>query len=54
MNQTTEQPKPVESAPRTNPRTAPKYETGRATWQTPSYQVVDTALEVTGYSLNSR
>ncbi|MCI3245105.1 pyrroloquinoline quinone precursor peptide PqqA [Streptomyces spinosisporus] len=46
MNETKEQPKPVESAP--------KNETDRATWQPPSYEVVDTALEVTAYSLNSR
>lgn len=41
-----EQPKPVEQSP--------SKETDRATWQAPAYEVVDTALEVTAYSLNSR
>lgn len=29
-------------------------ETDEATWQRPDHVVVETALEVTGYSLNSR
>ncbi|MCP3820534.1 pyrroloquinoline quinone precursor peptide PqqA [Streptomyces sp. A3M-1-3] len=29
-------------------------ETDETTWQAPDHMVVETALEVTGYSLNSR
>ncbi|MER6423972.1 pyrroloquinoline quinone precursor peptide PqqA [Streptomyces sp. NPDC001137] len=46
MNEATEQLKPVE-------RIA-SQDTAGATWQTPAYEVVDTALEVTAYSLSSR
>jgi coenzyme PQQ precursor peptide PqqA len=46
MNETKEQLKPVEQTP--------SKETDRTTWQTPGYEAVDTALEVTAYSLSSR
>ncbi|MEU8981274.1 pyrroloquinoline quinone precursor peptide PqqA [Streptomyces sp. NPDC048309] len=46
MNETKEQTKPVEW-------TATR-ETDKTTWQAPAYEVVDTALEVTAYSLSSR
>ncbi|WP_405875139.1 MULTISPECIES: pyrroloquinoline quinone precursor peptide PqqA [unclassified Streptomyces] len=46
MNETKEQTKPIEWTP--------SKETDKATWQAPSYEVVDTALEVTAYSLSSR
>ncbi|KUL28204.1 pyrroloquinoline quinone precursor peptide PqqA [Streptomyces regalis] len=46
MNETKEQLKTVE-------QTSSK-ETDQATWQTPAYEVVDTALEVTAYALSSR
>jgi coenzyme PQQ precursor peptide PqqA len=46
MNEATEQLKPVEQIP--------SKEADGATWQTPGYEVVDTALEVTAYSLSSR
>jgi coenzyme PQQ precursor peptide PqqA len=46
MNEATEQFKPVE------PIASPQ--TDIATWQTPAYEIVDTALEVTAYSLSSR
>lgn len=45
----------------TTPRTAPeaadrttRTEAGETAWQTPDYVVVETALEVTAYSLNAR
>ncbi|MEV0639311.1 pyrroloquinoline quinone precursor peptide PqqA [Streptomyces sp. NPDC050619] len=46
MNETTEQTKPAEQ------NTAQKTDT--TGWQTPEFTVIDTALEVTAYSLNSR
>ena len=46
MNEATEQLKPVEQI-------APQHPDG-AIWQAPAYEVVDTALEVTAYSLSSR
>jgi coenzyme PQQ precursor peptide PqqA len=46
MNETPDQTQPVEP---TRPRTPDP-----ATWQAPAYEVVDTALEVTAYSLTSR
>ncbi|MCX4879192.1 pyrroloquinoline quinone precursor peptide PqqA [Streptomyces sp. NBC_00847] len=46
MNEATQQLKPVEQIS--------SKETDRATWQTPDYEIVDTALEVTAYSLSSR
>jgi coenzyme PQQ precursor peptide PqqA len=46
MNEVTEQLRPVEQSPAQEPDSA--------VWQTPSYEVVDTALEVTAYSLSSR
>jgi len=46
MNEATEQLRPVEQTP--------AQETDGTAWQTPSYEVVDTALEVTAYSLSSR
>ncbi|MFJ9538984.1 pyrroloquinoline quinone precursor peptide PqqA [Streptomyces sp. NPDC101225] len=46
MNDVTEQVRTVEQTPAREP--------DGATWQTPSYEVVDTALEVTAYSLSSR
>ncbi|GAA3836833.1 hypothetical protein GCM10022403_081770 [Streptomyces coacervatus] len=46
MNEATEQLKPVEPTA--------SQETDRVTWQPPAYEVVDTALEVTAYSLSSR
>ncbi|MFI7400402.1 pyrroloquinoline quinone precursor peptide PqqA [Streptomyces sp. NPDC049541] len=46
MNEATEQLKPVEQIA--------SRETDGAGWQTPAYEVVDTALEVTAYSLSSR
>lgn len=46
MHETKEQLKPVEP-------TSSK-QTDDATWQTPEYAVVDTALEVTAYSLSNR
>jgi coenzyme PQQ precursor peptide PqqA len=45
MHETTDQTRPAE-------RNLPE-ETETA-WQTPDFTVVDTALEVTAYSLNSR
>lgn len=47
MSAAEEQTQPVEQTPSSG-------ETDQATWQTPDYEVVETALEVTGYSLNSR
>ncbi|MFG3086822.1 pyrroloquinoline quinone precursor peptide PqqA [Streptomyces antibioticus] len=48
MNETTERtPQPAAAAPTTE-------HTGHGTWQTPGYTVVDTALEVTAYSLAAR
>ncbi|GAA2355483.1 pyrroloquinoline quinone precursor peptide PqqA [Streptomyces violaceusniger] len=44
----------------TTPRTAPEAadrtldDAGETAWQTPGYVVVETALEVTAYSLNAR
>ena len=46
MNEAREQLKPVERVPSEEP--------DNATWQTPAYEVVDTALEVTAYALGSR
>lgn len=46
MHENTEQLKPVE-------HTA-SNQTDDATWQTPACEVVDTALEVTAYSLSTR
>ncbi|MEU9210759.1 pyrroloquinoline quinone precursor peptide PqqA [Streptomyces sp. NPDC048415] len=46
MNETEAQTKAVEAAPSQQP--------DPTAWQTPEYTVVDTALEVTAYSLNSR
>ncbi|ANP48873.1 coenzyme PQQ precursor peptide PqqA [Streptomyces griseochromogenes] len=46
MNETTEQVKPVERIV--------SEDAGTTTWQAPGYEVVDTALEVTAYSLASR
>ena len=46
MNEATQQLKPVEQIP--------SKETDKVTWQPPSYEIVDTALEVTAYSLSSR
>ncbi|SME94983.1 pyrroloquinoline quinone precursor peptide PqqA [Streptomyces sp. Amel2xC10] len=47
MNETTERAQ--------QPATAPTAEhTDHGTWQTPGYTVVDTALEVTAYSLAAR
>ncbi|MGW1750598.1 pyrroloquinoline quinone precursor peptide PqqA [Streptomyces sp. NPDC002092] len=46
MNEATEQLKPVEQIA--------SQDTDGANWQTPAYEVVDTALEVTAYSLSSR
>lgn len=46
MNETTDQPQQAEP---TRPQTPDP-----ATWQAPAYEVVDTALEVTAYSLTSR
>ncbi|MFF5189101.1 pyrroloquinoline quinone precursor peptide PqqA [Streptomyces sp. NPDC000345] len=49
MNDTTEQPAQAQRpAGTTAERTEP------TTWQTPGYTVVDTALEVTAYSLSAR
>ncbi|MEV6649398.1 pyrroloquinoline quinone precursor peptide PqqA [Streptomyces sp. NPDC051219] len=45
MNETMEQ---------TELRQTAAEETEATTWQTPGHMVVETALEVTGYSLNSR
>lgn len=45
MNETKEQTNPVEQGSSGQSQT---------TWQTPEYTPVDTALEVTAYSLNSR
>ncbi|MFJ9814013.1 pyrroloquinoline quinone precursor peptide PqqA [Streptomyces sp. NPDC101151] len=46
MNDATEQLQPLEQIPSTEP--------DGATWQAPAYEIVDTALEVTAYSLSSR
>ncbi|MEU5537955.1 pyrroloquinoline quinone precursor peptide PqqA [Streptomyces sp. NPDC020362] len=46
MNEAKEQLKPVEQIS--------SKETDHAGWQAPGYEVVDTALEVTAYSLSSR
>lgn len=46
MDAPQELPQPVEQTPAT--------ETDQATWQAPAHEVVDTALEVTAYSLSSR
>ncbi|MFF7164687.1 pyrroloquinoline quinone precursor peptide PqqA [Streptomyces sp. NPDC008086] len=46
MHETTEPLKPVEHTP--------SKRTEEATWQTPACEVVDTALEVTAYSLTTR
>lgn len=43
MNETDE---PVEQSPSKEPE--------QSTWQAPAHEVIDTALEVTAYSLNSR
>jgi coenzyme PQQ precursor peptide PqqA len=45
MNETREQAKPVEQ---------PLSEDMENTWQPPEFTSIDTALEVTAYSLNSR
>ncbi|WSQ06457.1 pyrroloquinoline quinone precursor peptide PqqA [Streptomyces sp. NBC_01231] len=49
MNNTTEQ-----STQAQRPAGAGAEPTDRAAWQTPEYTVVDTALEVTAYSLSAR
>ncbi|MFF3850645.1 pyrroloquinoline quinone precursor peptide PqqA [Streptomyces sp. NPDC002328] len=36
------------------PAAAPAEQTDRSGWRTPGYTVVDTALEVTAYSLSAR
>ncbi|GHI05629.1 pyrroloquinoline quinone precursor peptide PqqA [Streptomyces cellostaticus] len=46
MNETRAETKAVEETPLQKP--------DPATWQAPAYEVVDTALEVTAYSLSSR
>ncbi|MFJ9866863.1 pyrroloquinoline quinone precursor peptide PqqA [Streptomyces sp. NPDC101165] len=46
MNEAVE---PIEQPARTTAE-----EAGRTEWQTPGYTIVDTALEVTAYSLNVR
>ncbi|MFH0516605.1 pyrroloquinoline quinone precursor peptide PqqA [Streptomyces sp. M41] len=46
MHETDEQLRPVEQTP--------SKPAAHATWQAPGYEVVDTALEVTAYSLSSR
>ncbi|MFJ8634563.1 pyrroloquinoline quinone precursor peptide PqqA [Streptomyces sp. NPDC093568] len=46
MHETKEPLQPVEQAPAAQP--------DDATWQTPAFDVVDTALEVTAYSLSTR
>lgn len=46
MDETKEQLTPAEQAP--------AQQTEDATWQAPAHEVVDTALEVTAYSLTSR
>ncbi|MER5942948.1 pyrroloquinoline quinone precursor peptide PqqA [Streptomyces sp. uw30] len=45
MHETKEPLKPVEQTPAT---------TDDTTWQAPAFEVVDTALEVTAYSLSTR
>jgi coenzyme PQQ precursor peptide PqqA len=47
MSESPAQAKPVEQIPAKDTTAAP-------TWQTPAFEVVDTALEVTAYSLSSR
>ncbi|MET9130460.1 pyrroloquinoline quinone precursor peptide PqqA [Streptomyces antibioticus] len=47
MNETTERTQQPTAAPTAD-------HTGHGTWQTPGYTVVDTALEVTAYSLAAR
>jgi len=42
----------VRQTPTTTDRTPPAPE--ETAWQTPDYEVVETALEVTAYSLNAR
>jgi coenzyme PQQ precursor peptide PqqA len=49
MNNTTEQ-----STQAQRPAGTSAEPTDRAAWQTPEYTVVDTALEVTAYSLSAR
>ncbi|GGX34780.1 pyrroloquinoline quinone precursor peptide PqqA [Streptomyces sp. WAC 01325] len=46
MHETKEPLKPVEQAPSAQP--------DDTTWQAPAFEVVDTALEVTAYSLSTR
>ncbi|MFJ7076155.1 pyrroloquinoline quinone precursor peptide PqqA [Streptomyces sp. NPDC098781] len=46
MHETKEPLKPVEQAPAAGQ--------DDATWQAPAFEVVDTALEVTAYSLSTR
>ncbi|MFE5819648.1 pyrroloquinoline quinone precursor peptide PqqA [Streptomyces sp. NPDC056479] len=46
MNETKEALKPVEQTSSAQP--------DDATWQAPAFEVVDTALEVTAYSLSTR
>jgi hypothetical protein len=46
MNETQSQTDPVEQTPST--------ELDKTSWQTPGYEVVEAALEVTAYSLSSR
>ncbi|MFD8092597.1 pyrroloquinoline quinone precursor peptide PqqA [Streptomyces malaysiensis] len=45
-----------DTTPRTTPEAADRSRTdvGKTAWQTPDYVVVETALEVTAYSLNAR
>ncbi|MEV5309638.1 pyrroloquinoline quinone precursor peptide PqqA [Streptomyces sp. NPDC052610] len=45
MNETKDQTRPSEQT---------LSQDSRSTWQTPDLTVIDTALEVTAYSLNSR
>ncbi|MFJ8105832.1 pyrroloquinoline quinone precursor peptide PqqA [Streptomyces sp. NPDC096132] len=49
MNETTEQ-----STQAQRPAGTTAEQTDRTPWQTPGYTVVDTALEVTAYSLSAR
>lgn len=46
MSETKEQAEPVKQTS--------EEETEKTTWQAPDHMVVETALEVTAYSLNSR
>ncbi|MER7876810.1 pyrroloquinoline quinone precursor peptide PqqA [Streptomyces solisilvae] len=45
-----------DTTPRTTPEATDRTRTdaGQTAWQTPDYVVVETALEVTAYSLNAR